>query len=38
VVTRGRTTLARVRTMFVIWIGVILAGLVFFTIAGLTHH
>jgi hypothetical protein len=26
------------RTMFVIWIGVILASLVFFTVAGLTYH
>jgi hypothetical protein len=38
VVTRERITLAGMRTMFVIWIGVILAGLVFFTIVGLTHH
>jgi hypothetical protein len=37
-VTRVRTTLAGMRTMFVIWIGVIFAGLVFFTIVGLTHH
>jgi hypothetical protein len=27
-----------VRGMLVIWAGVIVAGLVFFTIVGLTHH
>jgi len=26
------------RTMFIVWTGVIVAGLVFFTIVGLTHH
>jgi len=26
------------RTMFILWTGVIVAGLVFFTIVGLTHH
>jgi len=26
------------RTMFFVWTGVIVAGLVFFTIVGLTHH
>ena len=27
-----------VRTMFVIWFTVILAGLVFYSVVGLTHH
>jgi hypothetical protein len=33
-----RTTLAPMRGMFLIWTGVIVAGLVFLTIVGLAHH
>jgi hypothetical protein len=32
------TSLTRMRGMFLIWTGVIVAGLVFFTIVGFTHH
>jgi hypothetical protein len=35
---RTTITLAGMRTMFLIWTGVIVSGLVFFAIVGLTHH
>jgi hypothetical protein len=36
-VATARSTLAPMRTMFVVWTAVLLAGIVFFVIVGLTH-
>jgi hypothetical protein len=33
-----RTTLPAMRAMFIVWTGVIVTGLVVFTIIGLAHH
>jgi hypothetical protein len=32
------TTLGAMRTMFLVWSGIIVAGVVFFSIIGLIHH
>jgi hypothetical protein len=32
------TTLGGMRTMFLVWSGIIVAGVVFFSIIGLIHH
>jgi hypothetical protein len=34
----GPTTLGAMRTMFLVWSGIIVAGVVFFSIIGLIHH
>jgi hypothetical protein len=35
---RAPTTLGAMRTMFLVWSGIIVAGVVFFSIIGLVHH